>query len=137
MTLRTHIQVVGMLMLALGTAHVFFGHYFGWKKELASLSLLTRQVFIVHCFFIALILMLLGICSLFYADTLLAPNALSRVLLAGIVVFWLCRLVVQLFVYDSKIWKGRRFYTAMHIVFSLMWTYFVATYSAAWLAVWR
>src|SRR5262245_65001061 len=129
MTLRIHIQIVGVLLLALGTTHVFFGRYFGWKEELATLSLLTRQVFIVHCFFIALILMLLGICSLFYADTLLAPNALSRVLLAGIVVFWLCRLVVQLFVYDSKIWKGRRFYTEIHIVFFLIFTYFVFYFS--------
>ena len=82
------------------------------------------------------ILVLLGIGSVFYADTLLTPNALSPVLLAGIVVFWICRLLVQFFVYDSRIWRGRRFYTAMHIVFSLMWTYFVATYSAALLTVW-
>jgi hypothetical protein len=137
MTLRIHIQIVGVLLLALGTAHVFFGRYFGWKQELASLSLLTRQVFIVHCFFIALLLVLLGICSLFYTDTLLAPNALSRVLLVGLVVFWLSRLLVQLFIYDSRIWRGRQFYTAMHIAFSLMWTYFVATYSAALLTVWQ
>ena len=137
MTLRIHIQFVGALLLALGTAHIFFGRYFGWKQELASLSLLTRQVFIVHSFFIALVLALLGICSLFYADTLLVPNPLSRMLLAGIVVFWLSRLLFQLFVYDSKIWRGRRFYTAMHIIFSLMWTYFVATYSAALLSVWQ
>ena len=100
------------------------------------MSLMTRQVFIVHCFFIALMLVLLGICSAFYADTLLAPNDLSRVLVAGMVVFWLSRLLVQLFVYDPKIWRGRRFYTAMHVLFSLMWTYFVATYSAALLTVW-
>ena len=81
--------------------------------------------------------MLLGICSVFYADTLLTPSALSPVLLGGIVVFWVSRLLVQLFVYDSRIWRGRGFYTAMHIVFSLMWTYFVATYSAALLTVWH
>jgi hypothetical protein len=137
MTLRIHIQTVGALMMLLGTAHIFFGRYFGWRDELASLSLLTRQVFIVHCFFIALILVLLGICSLFYADTLLAPNDLSRLLLAGIVVFWLSRLLIQLFVFDSRIWRGRRFYAAMHIVFSLMWTYFVAIYSAALLMMWQ
>jgi hypothetical protein len=137
MTLHTHLQIVGVLLLTLGSGHFFFGRYFGWNEELASLSLLTRQVFFVHSFFIALILALLGICSVFYADTLLTPNALSPVLLAGIVVFWVSRLLVQLFVYDSRIWRGRRFYTAMHIVFSLMWTYFVATYSAALLTVWQ
>src|SRR5262249_25391840 len=113
MTLHTHLQIVGVLLLALGSGHFFFGRYFGWNEELASLSLLTRQVFFVLSFFIALILVLLGICSVFYADTLLKPNALSPVLLAGIVVFWVSRLLVQLFVYDSRIWRGRRFHTAM------------------------
>src|ERR1700692_1515744 len=68
MTIRLHLQIVGALLVVLGAAHRLFGRYFGWKKELERVSLLTRQVFAVHCFFIALLLMLLGACSLFYAD---------------------------------------------------------------------
>jgi len=137
MTIRFHVQTVGILLLMLGMAHVFFARYFGWEKELASVSLLTRRIFFVHTFFMALLLILLGVCSLFYTDALLEPTPLSRVALTGLVAFWLCRLLVQLFVYDSAIWRSRRFYTVMHAAFSLMWIYVVITYSVALRSVWN
>lgn len=137
MTLRVHLQVVGTLLLVLGTSHFFFSRYFGWEKELASLSLLTRRIFQVHTFFIALVVVLLGVCSLFYADALLERSPLSRVFLAGIVVFWTCRLVVQFVVYDSAIWRGRRFYTFMHVAFSVFWIYAVITYGVALRNAWK
>jgi hypothetical protein len=137
MTLQLHVQIVGALLLSLGIAHSFFSRYFGWEKELVSLSVLTRRIFWVHSFFIALILAMLGVCSLFYTDALLEPTPLSRVLLAGIVAFWLCRLAIQFLVYDSAIWKGRPFYTFMNVVFSFFWVYVVITYSLALRAVWN
>jgi hypothetical protein len=51
-------------------------------------------------------------------------------------VFWLCRLFAQFLVYDSEIWRGRRFYTTMHVAFSLLWVYVVATYGTALRTVW-
>jgi len=131
-----HLQIVGAMLLTLGAAHSLFSRYFGWKKELSQLSLFTRQIFIVHCFFIALVVAMLGIASLFYTDVLLQPSAASRLMLAGIVVFWMCRLVIQFFVYDSAIWRGGRFYTYMHVVFSAFWMYVVITYSVALRSVW-
>ncbi len=136
MNLRLHLQIVGSLLLVLAAAHAPFGRYFGWKRELAVLSLLTRQVFWVHTFFIALMVALMGWLSAFCADDLLAPSRLSRAVLGGIVLFWGCRLAIQLFVYDAAIWRGRRFYTFMHIVFLILWIYVVVTYGAAWHRVW-
>ena len=137
MTLRFHLQIVGALLVFLGVAHIFFSQYFGWTKELAAVSLLTRRIFFVHCFFIALILVMLGLCSLFYTDALLEPGRLSRVLLGGIVVFWLCRLAIQFLVYDAAIWRGRRLYTCMHVAFSLLWIYVVTTYGLALRSTWE
>ena len=137
MTLQLHVQIVGALLLSLGIAHSLFSRYFGWEKELVSLSVLTRRIFWVHGFFIALILAMLGVCSLFYTDALLEPTPLSRVLLVGIVAFWLCRLAIQFLVYDSAIWRGRPFYTFMNVVFSLFWCYVVITYSLALRRVWN
>jgi hypothetical protein len=131
MNINLHLKIVGALLLTLGLAHSMFGRYFKWRKELAQVSLLTRQIFLVHCFFIALLVVLVGVCSLFYTDALLESGRLSRVVLTGLVVFWLARLVFQLFVYDPAIWRGRRFYTFMHVVFSIFWIYVVLTYGAA------
>lgn len=137
MNIHTHLQIVGALLLALGLAHIYFVRFFGWKEEIAGLSLFTRQVFIVHCFFIALLLVLLGMLSWFYADALLQPGPLSRAVLEGMLAFWICRLIVQFFVYQPAIWRGRPFYTVMHVLFSMLWVYVVVTYGAALRSIWR
>jgi hypothetical protein len=137
MSIHLQLKVAGALLVALGFAHSLFGRYFKWEKELAQLSLLTRQIFLVHCFFISLSIVLIGACSLFYTTALLGSGNLSRVVLTGFVVFWLIRLGFQFFVYDSAIWRGRRFYTVMHVVFSIFWTYVVLVYGAALRVAWN
>jgi hypothetical protein len=131
------LKVVGVLLVALGLAHSLFGRYFNWKQELAPLSLLTRQVFQVHGFFIALVVAMMGVCSLFYTTALLASGDLSRVVLSGFLIFWLSRLAIQLFVYDPAIWRGRRFYAFMHVVFTIFWIYVVLTYGNALRIAWK
>ena len=137
MNLHIHLQIAGALLLLLSAAHGGFSRYFGWKQELGALSLLTRQMFLVHTFFIALVVALIGALSLFCADSLLTPGPLSRAVLAGILIFWLVRLVFQWFVYDSAIWRGRPFYTVMHCLFSAFWIYAAVTYGMALRSLWR
>lgn len=137
MSVHLHLKVAGALLLGLGLAHSLFGRCFKWEKELAQLSLLTRQIFLVHCFFVSLLLVLIGACSLFYTNALLGSGTLSGVILTGFVGFWLIRLAFQFFVYDPAIWRGRRFYTVMHVVFSIFWSYLVLTYGAALRVVWN
>jgi hypothetical protein len=137
MNIYLHLKVVGTLLLVLGLAHSLFDRYFKWEKELAQLSLLTRQIFLVHCFFISLSVVLIGACYLFYTNALLGSGTLSRVVLTGFVVFWAIRLIFQFFVYDSEIWRGRRFYTIMHVIFSIFWIYVVLIYGAALRVAWN
>ena len=136
MNIYVHLKVVGALLVTLALANTQLDRYFKWKTELAQVSLLTRQIFQVHGFFIALVVGMMGVCSLFYTDALLGSGALSRIVLAGLVVFWLARLAIQFFVYDPAIWRGRRFYTAMHVVFSILWIYVALTYSVALHTAW-
>lgn len=135
--IELHLKIVGTLLILLGVAHCTFPKRFGWKDELARLSLLNRQIFLVHCFFIALTLVLMGSITFLYAKALLEPTSLNRALLAGAAVFWACRLFVQFFIYDPKLWKGNVFNTWMHVLFSCLWTYLIATYSLAAKLAWR
>jgi hypothetical protein len=137
MTLSNHLQIVGILLMLLGLSHAFFTRYFHWKKELATVSLLTRQVFFVHSFFIGLVVALFGALSFFYADALLQPAALNRAILAGMAAFWLCRLFAQFFAYDAAIWRGDRFRTFMHVAFTLLWCYVSAIYCISLTVVWK
>jgi hypothetical protein len=131
MSAHLHLQIAGILLLILSAAQGFFWRYFGWARELAAVSLLTRQVFGVHCFFIALVLAMFGALSVFAADALLAPGALGRAVTCGMLIFWVCRLACQWFIYDRAIWHGRPLYTAMHAVLSALWGYFVFVYGLA------
>ena len=109
MTLHIHLQIVGILLMLLGLSHIFFNRFFRWEQELVAVSLLTRQVFFVHNFFIGLTVMLGGAASFFCANALLRPDTLSRAVLSGMATFWLCRLLAQFVGYDSAIWRGDRF----------------------------
>lgn len=131
MNLDLHLKIVGGMMLALAVAHLYFPKRFGWRAELADVSLLTRQIFYVHCFFICLVLVMFGILSSIYTGLLIQPSPLARIILVALTVFWGARLLIQLFVYDVKLWKGNRFNTVMHVLFTLMWSYYVSVYGAA------
>ena len=87
MNLINSLRVVGCLLLLLGVSHTFFNRFLGWAHELQCVSLLTRQIFYVHTFFIGLAVVLAGAVSLFYADALTRPGALSRAILAGLAAF--------------------------------------------------
>lgn len=137
MTLSNHLQIIGILLMLLGISHAFFKRYFQWEKELATVSLLTRQVFFVHSFFIGLVVALFGALSFFYADALLQPTRLNRAILAGMATFWLCRLLAQFFAYHSAIWRGDRFRTFMHVAFTLLWCYVSAIYVISLTFVWK
>jgi hypothetical protein len=137
MMIELNLKVAGTLLIVLGLAHCFFPKRFGWKEDLATLSLLNRQIFLVHCFFIALTLVLMGSITVLYAKALLEPSPITRAILAGAAIFWACRLLVQFFVYDSKLWRGNVFNTWMHALFSCLWTYLTATYTIAATFAWR
>ncbi|HEY4359195.1 MAG TPA: hypothetical protein VGN16_25835 [Acidobacteriaceae bacterium] len=137
MTVGLHLRIVGALLLVLGVSHAWFNRYFGWKQELEAVSLLTRKMFFVHTFFIGLGVTLAGAGSLLYADSLLRPDPLSRALLAGMTLFWFCRLLAQFFAYDRALWRGDRFRTFMHTAFTTLWCYVTATYGIALATIWN
>jgi hypothetical protein len=126
-----HLRIVGVLMLALILLNLYLPRRFRWKEELATVSLLTRQIFHVHAAFICVILAMFAALALLYPRDLLEPTRLSRGLLAMLAVFWLLRLLTQWFVYDRRLWRGRRFETGVHVVFTGVWAYFAGTFAWA------
>lgn len=137
MNAALHLRVVGVIMLLLIGLNAYVPTRFHWKREMASLSLLNRQIFQVHALFICVILFLFGGMTLFMTSALLEPTPLARAVLAGMGFFWLLRMLTQWFVYDARIWRGDRMLTTMHVVFSCIWCYFVATFGYALATTWR
>lgn len=121
--MELHFKITGVLLIVLALMHLAFPTYFKWKKELQSLSLVNRQMMVIHTFFIALTVFLMGLLCL-SATTSLIETQLGKMISLGFGFFWSIRLVIQFFGYSSKLWKGKTFETIIHIVFSVLWTYF-------------
>ena len=120
--MELHLKIIGTLLMLLALIHIPFPRYFGWKEELKVLSLMNSQMMRVHTFFIALTVFLMGLLC-FTSSYELVHTALGRKICLGIGIFWTCRLFIQLFVYSTKLWRGKVFETAMHLIFTLLWAY--------------
>lgn len=125
--MTVHLHILGILFTTLSFLHVGFPRYFNWRKELASLSLINRQMMRVHTAFIALTVFLMGVLCLTSADDL-GSTPLGRRICLLLGIFWAVRLAVQLFVYSPVLWRGKRFETAVHNGFSLFWVYASAVF---------
>lgn len=120
--MELHLNIIGWALIPLALVHAIFPRYFGWKTELASLSLINRQLMYVHTFFIALTVLLTGVLCVTSAHELV-HTPLGQVISTGMFIFWFFRLLFQFFVYSPKLWQGKPFETAVHILFSAFWVY--------------
>jgi hypothetical protein len=121
--MHLHLKIIGILLIGLALIHIVFPKYFKWDKELGSLSLINRQLMTVHTFFIALTVFLMGLLCFTSSAEVISTN-LGKKISLGFAIFWTIRLFVQFFGYSSKLWKGKKLETSMHILFTLLWVYF-------------
>ncbi len=120
--MELQIKIIGLLLTILAIIHAIFPKYFNWKEELKQLSLINRQLIMVHTFFIALVVLLIGLLCMTSATELIQTK-LGKTISLGLGIFWTIRLFFQFFIYSSLLWKGKIFETAVHILFSLLWIY--------------
>ena len=124
-----HLKIVGYLLIVLGLGHAVFPRYFNWKEELRSLSMINRQMMVIHTFFIALTLVLMGIFCVTSSTEIVSTN-LGRRISLGFGLFWVCRLLIQFFGYSSSLWRGKKLETAAHIAFTCLWVYLSVVFVA-------
>lgn len=120
--MELHLKIIGIALIVLALVHVIFPKYFNWKHDLRSVSLINRQVMYVHTFFIALVVLLMGLLCLTSSQEIVT-TPLGKKIAVGLSIFWICRLFIQFFGYSSELWRGKTFETIIHILFSLLWTY--------------
>ncbi len=129
--MELHLKIIGIFLILLSLLHIGFPKYFQWKKELQSLSLINSQMMVVHTFFVALIVLLMGLLCVFYSSDLV-NTPLGKIISLGFFVFWGIRLVFQFFIYSPKLWRGKPLETSVHIVFSLFWIYLTVVFFLIW-----
>ena len=120
--MEAQLRGIGFLLVILAVLHVAFARYFNWRREFAPVSLINRQMMYVHTFFVAFTVFLMGVLCLTSA-TELVGTPLGRRVALGCGIFWVARLLIQFFGYSAELWRGKRFETVVHLVFSAFWTY--------------
>ena len=120
--MEVQLELIGFALVGLALLHVPFARYFKWRQEFAAVSLINRQMMYVHTFFIAFTVLLMGLLCLTSAAELIA-TPLGHKFALGCGAFWLARLLIQFFGYSATLWRGKRFETAVHVVFSGLWAY--------------
>ena len=113
------LRFVAALQLGLAVLSYFLPRIMNWKSDIARMSPLVRDVFVIHSWFISLTLIIWGVLTWRFAPVMAnAPTELSRWLCAAIGIFWGIRCVLQWTHYDSSHWRGIPSRTLAH------WTLF-------------
>jgi hypothetical protein len=130
--MQLQLKIIGLLLIVLSIIHVFFPKYFDWGKELSGLSMINRQMMYIHTFFIALVVLLMGVVCLTSSDQLIETILGKRISL-GFAIFWAARLYIQFFGYSKKLWKGKKLETVIHVLFSFLWAYLSFIFIKIWI----
>ncbi len=106
-TLALALLAAGALHFALLPVSLSVPIVLDWKSQLAALTPFNRRIVWVHGAFIVLTIVGFGILTIMGRHAMVAGDTTARSLAAFIGVFWLARLLVQLFYYDPTDWpKG-------------------------------
>ena len=125
--MELQLKIIGTLLFILAVIHIVFPKRFNWKDDLHSISLINKQMMYVHTFFIAITVFLMGVLCICCTNDILHTR-LGKQLSLGMSIFWGLRLLFQFFFYSPKLWKGKPFETAMHVIFSLFWAYLTTVF---------
>ncbi len=101
--LQTLLWVAAAIQVAICAANIYLPGKLKYRESLPGVPLIIRQIFFVHSVYIVGVVGLFAVTTIFFGDELASGRGLGRFLAAAIGFFWLCRVPVQLFYYDSAL----------------------------------
>ena len=122
------LRTAGAGLIVLAFLHLPLDRRLKWREEAARMSPLNEAVFHVHTFFICLVLVATGLPCLLDPGVLLEKSRAGLWGAWSLCAFWSCRLWCQWFAYQPSWWKGLRFESAMHWLFSAVWLFLAGLY---------
>lgn len=132
--LELFLRIIAVAQIGLAVLSLCLPRILDWKADIARMSLLVRQVFEIHSWFIALTLVIWGVLTWRFAPQMAgAAPELARWLCAAIGIFWGVRSVMQWTHYSISHWRGNPQRTVIHwtLFFGYVaWTtvYFIAAF---------
>jgi hypothetical protein len=132
--LTTQLRLVGLVLVVLGLCHVVLPRALAWRRELAGVGSLSRQVLYTHTFFIGVMCVLLGLAPLTLAGELVGPGRTANAILVAELTVWGLRWVAQFVAFPARLWLDSRLHTAGYFGFALLWTWILTVFVAAFLS---
>ena len=94
------IYLAGLCLLAIAFANFFAPRVLRYRENLALVSPIVRQIFLVHCAYIVLVLCGQAALCFVFPEELAGRSVLGRSLSGFFALFWLTRFVLQGWYYD-------------------------------------
>ena len=131
-------ELVQKLICIAGLAHVFLclGSLFipkllEWKKNVASLPNLLRQMFWVYSGYTLMTNLFFGVISILSYQQLLDQSIESTSLTGFIALYWIGRVLIQFTYFDRKSVPRGTIYVAGEFALNTLFIFFTAVYSVA------
>jgi hypothetical protein len=102
-----------------------------WRKNLATLTALTRHIIWVHGVIIQLRIVAFGAVSVLRAGDLASGTPLARAVCGFIAIFWGVRLMIQFFLFDARPFLTRRLLALGYHGMTFVFIYFTLVYGFA------
>ncbi|MFO0966218.1 MAG: hypothetical protein U0793_11630 [Gemmataceae bacterium] len=129
-TIATILFIAGLMHFGILIASALVPLRLNWKRDLAALPRLHRQLFWVYGGYIVLSIVALGTISVLNAETLASGSLLARSVCAYIAVFWGIRLSLQT-VLDARPFLTTWWLKAGYHTLTLVFASLTVVYGAA------
>ncbi|MDQ6883609.1 MAG: hypothetical protein M3077_05130 [Candidatus Dormibacteraeota bacterium] len=96
------------VQMVIAGANLVVARRLDYRGNVARLSPIVREVFIVHAAYIVLVILWFSLLCILFATELASGKALGRFLSGGLATFWGLRGVIQLTMYDRNVRKRNR-----------------------------
>ncbi len=126
MPAETVVRLGGLFNVAFAVFHVLFWRLFDWKRDLASLTFINRQVMQILNLCLTFAFLMFAYVSFFHTAELLGTG-LGRALLLLISVFWFLRAVEQVIFFRLR--------RTLSVAYFLTFLIGALLYAYPWLAV--
>jgi hypothetical protein len=129
-----YLWLAGAVQLLILLANIPLPKILQTRENLARVSPMIREMFIVHWGYIVLVLGIFATLCFGFASDLAGASRLGRFLSACMAIFWLVRVPIQIFFYDSETRRRNRLADAG---FLACFSYLGVVFTAAALGVLR
>jgi len=107
-TLEKLLWFAAIVQLGMVLANFYLPSKLRYRENLSRVAPMIREIFVVHAVYIVGVVFLFAVLTLRFTRDLASGHGLGQFLAASISLFWLCRVPLQLFYYDSKIRRANR-----------------------------